>query len=151
MTELQRCELAKVKGYTYCPMTGIIRGMKGNAIISKNKYGYTHIQLYTDKLYTINGHRLAWFLHYGNIPNKLIDHIDGNPSNNKIENLRDVTTQQNSFNRTTAKGYYFDKGKKKYKAQIRLNKKCINLGWFIDKEEAHAAYLKAKAKYHVIK
>lgn len=44
-------------------------------------------------------HRVAWFLTGGIIPKSLeIDHIDGNPQNNKLSNLRLVTSQQNSFN-----------------------------------------------------
>lgn len=43
-------------------------------------------------------HRLAWFYVYGAWPDHLIDHIDGNPLNNAIANLREVTIQQNRWN-----------------------------------------------------
>lgn len=45
-------------------------------------------------------HRVVWLLNYGNIPDDMvIDHIDGNPFNNQISNLRLVTQQVNSRNR----------------------------------------------------
>ena len=47
----------------------------------------------------IYAHRVVWFLCKGEDPGDfLIDHIDGNPSNNRIENLRKVTASQNSRN-----------------------------------------------------
>lgn len=49
-------------------------------------------------------HRVVWEMHNGNIPKGLvIDHIDGDPSNNKIENLRLATSSQNSCNQKCQK------------------------------------------------
>ena len=78
-----------------------------------------------------------------------IDHIDWDTKNNDISNLRLVTHQENQFNKN-AKGYSWSKRDKKYKAQIQLNGKHIHLGYFVDKVDARAAYLTAKAKYHII-
>ena len=80
----------------------------------------------------------------------VIDHRDGSPINNKIENLQKVTTQQNNFNRHTAKGYSFDKRRGKYHAEIGLDGKSIYLGDHDTAEEARQAYLDAKAIYHII-
>ena len=77
-----------------------------------------------------------------------IDHIDGNKLNNAFENLRVVSSQGNQFNKHIAKGYTRDKGK--WRARIMINSKNKNLGSYDTEEAARAAYLAAKAKYHVI-
>lgn len=78
----------------------------------------------------------------------MIDHIDRNKLNNRIENLRLVTHQENQFNRNT-KGYTFHKQNKKWQADIRINGKKKYLGLFETEEGAHQAYLDAKKIYHV--
>jgi hypothetical protein len=150
MTELEKCELAKAKGYTYCPVSGEIRGVRGK-ITKDSRDGYIRCALqFEKKSFLVLGHRLAWYLHYGILPNNSIDHIDGNRSNNKIDNLRDVTTQQNQWNRTTAKGYHWDKSINKFKTQIRINGRKTTIGYFHTEQEARNAYLKAKETYHII-
>jgi hypothetical protein len=150
MTTLEKCELAKAKGYTYCPVSGELRGVLGK-VIRKKINGRIVCRLYVDKKqYTVLSHRLAWYLHYGHLPINFIDHIDGNPSNNKIENLRDVTAQQNQWNQTKAKGYCWSKFANKFQAQIKINRKVKFLGYFQTEQEARNAYLKAKEIYHVI-
>ena len=151
MTTLERCQLAKEKGFFYCPVSGEIRGVYGKIIKNKDRYGYSMIQLIIEgKKYYILGHRLAWYLHYGHLPFNSIDHIDGVRSNNKIDNLRDVTNQQNQWNKTTAKGYHWDKRKNKFRTQIKINRKVKHLGYYSTEQEARNAYLKAKEIYHVI-
>jgi hypothetical protein len=78
-----------------------------------------------------------------------IDHKSGNKIDNSVENLRITTNQGNHHNRTTAKGYYWHKLAKKWKAQIGLNGKNIHLGLYDTEEEAHQAYLDGKEKYHI--
>ena len=151
MTELEKCELAKSKGFTYCPVSGELKGVYGKLITKKHSSGYIECRVYyANKPFLIQGHRLVWFLHYGALPINSIDHIDGNRTNNKIDNLRDVTHQQNMWNRTNAKGYAFDKYKKKFCAHIGINRKKKHLGFFNTEQEARNAYLKAKEIYHVI-
>ena len=151
MTTLERCQLAKEKGYTYNHSTGELIGLKGNVLTNKHHHGYSYIQLiYEGKTYFILGHRFAWFLHYGSLPNNSIDHIDGDRSNNKIHNLRDVTHQQNQWNRTTAKGYTWNKNANKFQSKIRINGKVKSLGYYTTEQEARNAYLKGKQIYHVI-
>ena len=81
--------------------------------------------------------------------NNHIDHININSIDNRIENLRILTHQQNSFN-TNAKGYTWDKRVKKWKAQISINGKIKYLGYFKKEEDARQSYLKAKEVYHKI-
>lgn len=55
--------------------------------------GYREIQFNKKRYYT---HRIIWEMFYGKIPDKMvIDHIDGNPSNNRIDNLRCLEHAQN--------------------------------------------------------
>jgi hypothetical protein len=79
-----------------------------------------------------------------------IDHINGIRTDNRVENLRQVTNHQNQWNRTKAKGYTWHKPTKKWKAQIQLNGKPIHLGLYDTEEEARNAYLRAKEIHHVI-
>jgi hypothetical protein len=99
-------------------------------------------------------HRLAYLWHHGELPGE-IDHIDGNPLNNRIKNLRAVTHQQNmqnmkrrTNNKTGFKGVYYFAERKKWCAQISLDSKSTHLGIFGSPEEAYAAYCAASAKYH---
>jgi len=99
-----------------------------------NKVGWTDFLNY--KVTEINGkhyklHKLIFLMFYGYMP-KYIDHIDGNPENNKIENLREVTHSQNMMNSkkkknntTGYKNVLIDKTSGKYRVQIRHNKKTF--------------------------
>lgn len=79
-----------------------------------------------------------------------VDHRNNIRHDNRLENLRLVTPQQNSFNRTKVKGYNFDKKNNKWKAYIYINSISIHLGMFTTEEDAHRAYLDAKAIHHKI-
>ncbi len=101
-------------------------------------------------------HRLAWFYVYGHWPTHGIDHRDGNPLNNRIENLRDVLPSVNSQNlhrphrdnQTGLLGVLRENRRNKWLAQITVNGKRIYLGYFDSAEKASAAYLRAKEIYH---
>ena len=82
-------------------------------------------------------------------PLSLIDHKNHIKHDNRVENLRIVTNQQNQFNRN-GKGYSWDKQNQKWEARIRFNKKNIHLGCFDKEEDARNAYLEAKVIYHHI-
>jgi len=93
-------------------------------------------------------HRIIWELHNGPIPEGyVIDHIDRNPGNNRIENLRLATRQQNAWN-AKANGFCYIKSRGKYVA--RLNQK--HLGYFNCPTAAKFAYEKAatseRGEYH---
>ena len=114
--------------------------------------GYMAITLHGRKM---QAHRLAWLFAYGKDPgNRLIDHINGNPSDNRIANLRLATSADNARNMrkndgTTSryKGVTWYKRKGKWMAQIRVNDKATHLGYFHDEEQAHYAYCLAASKY----
>ena len=98
-------------------------------------------------------HRLAFFYVHGYWP-KIVDHINGDKLDNRIENLRNVDEFINTQNIHKARknnknnllGVYVFEGR--YKSCIRVNKKSLHLGTFDSKELAHEAYLQAKRKYH---
>ena len=79
-----------------------------------------------------------------------VDHINGIRHDNRLENLRLVTNQQNNFNRTKALGYTWNKRSNKWSAYIKLNGKQIPLGYYNNEEDARNAYLTAKRVYHKI-
>jgi hypothetical protein len=94
-------------------------------------------------------HRIIWKLIHGKDPDQVIDHIDGNPSNNRIENLRDVSPAKNAQNRVNTKKKYLGviiKGRES-QAIIGRDKKVYDLGMFDTPEEARDAYLAAAKEY----
>ena len=112
--------------------------------VEKNGYWATNVAGTRYRL-----HRLVWQFHHGNCPSTL-DHIDGNKSNNAIENLRPATNAQNAANRgalktnkLSLKGVCCEKGK--YKANIKINGRSCHIGYFNNPEDAYVAYCK-KAK-----
>lgn len=138
---------------SYCPSTGCITWVKHNykkspltRAGSVDKSGYLRVHICGKK---IAGHRLAWFLYYGEWPKGNLDHIDRDRLNNRIENLRLATKSQNSMNRQ-----YKDKGVgyypkyKKWRARICVGSKSHLLGYFHTKREALNAYKIAAEKLH---
>ena len=105
-----------------------------------NSKGYKHVSI-RGKVYSV--HRLIWYIYYGKKPNKDIDHINRDPSDNRIINLRLVTKQQNCLNRSVSKnsvsgviGVSWNKQRNKWQAGITINKKHILLGIFLNFEDA---------------
>ena len=91
--------------------------------------------------------RIAWLFVYGKWPEYDIDHIDLNPGNDRISNLRDITHSHNAANtrvrfenNTGVKGVHWDQRRALYKATIMKNGKTYNLGRFLTLEQAKAAY-----------
>ena len=103
---------------------------------------------YKHRLVTL-AHNPTWDI-FDVSPSNCIDHENHIRDDNSNDNLRVVTKQQNSFNRSGVKGYYWDKKSKKWVAKIMLNRKGKYLGGFNTEEDARKAYLAAKAKYHII-
>ena len=119
--------------------------------IKANQKGYIRITI-NNKQYLL--HRIIykyfnedWNLTYSH--SNQIDHIDINPSNNRIENLRIVNNSQNSRNRNKRKncssqykGVSWNKQNNKWIAYITIDNKVKYLGSFTNEEEAYECYKK---------
>ncbi|MEI8286881.1 MAG: HNH endonuclease [Actinomycetes bacterium] len=109
--------------------------------------------MYQNKTYKI--HRLIFAWHYGYFP-KIIDHIDGNPLNNKINNLREATHSQNLQNsklrkdsKSGEKGVTWDKKVKKWRVSCVLNKKQYFGGYYKNLTEAIESVRKLRTRLHM--
>ena len=101
-----------------------------------------------------NVHVLVWAYHYGP-PNGLIDHINRNPLDNHIENLRVVSKRQNGYNRpkqaNNRSGYKnvsWHKNRKKWRVRLKIADKEVSFGYFDDLELADLVAQEARDKYH---
>jgi hypothetical protein len=144
----------------YNPCTGDFTWLKSPANIIKigDKAGkivksrYCSIQLKGERY---PAHRLAWLYMYGEWPKQHIDHIDGNPFNNKINNLRECTPQTNqrnaklrADNKTGLPGVkLMDKTPIRWRSVVRVDGKDIHLGVYYSFFEACCARKSAENKY----
>ena len=114
----------------------------------KNGYIYTSID-YVKML----AHRVIWKMVYGVEPD-VIDHIDGNPRNNRLDNLRNTVHLSNCRNQKLRKnnssghlGVRFDGRIKTWVASINAFGKKVHLGCFDSFEDAVAARTQAERKF----
>lgn len=145
----------------YNPETGVFIWKKkparainvGSVAGCNNKQrGYLTIGL-NKRIYL--AHRLAWFYVYGVWPRKYVDHINGNPSDNRISNLREATNTQNQYNAKLAahntsgvKGTCWCVWHKQWKVTLRVNGRTKLIGYFDNLEDAAEARRKAAPIYH---
>lgn len=138
----------------YEPATGKFFDKKGNErrmIIDHRGY----LRFSSGRFGTVIAHRAAWAIYYGEVPKQHIDHIDGDKKNNRIDNLRLCTHNQNQHNqgiratnKSGYKGVSFMKSINKWHAQICCNSKVMHLGSYEHKEDAAHAYDKAALEFH---
>jgi hypothetical protein len=80
-----------------------------------------------------------------------VDHINGNVLDNRCENVRFVTAQQNNINRAKRSGKYkgvsFDASRNKWISSIQVNGHTLHLGRFDSEEDAGQAYDRASFKF----
>ncbi|MDX3926753.1 MAG: HNH endonuclease [Shinella sp.] len=117
-----------------------------------DRVGYLYIGIDGQKY---AGHRLAWLIIHGDIPDMDIDHKDGDRSNNRIRNLRLASDSQNQANMklpcnntSGCKGVSWHKSNKAWQARIIVGGKKIHLGSFPNKSLAIEAYVTAARSHH---
>jgi hypothetical protein len=100
------------------------------------------------------GARVAWAIHHGTWPEGLVDHIDGDCTNDRIENLREVSASENNRNQrigrrnTSGKvGVTFFKRTGKWRAWINIDGRSHSLGYFTEIEDAIAARVAAENRH----
>jgi len=144
---------------SYDPETGVFRwlvargGQYAGVVAGSNAHhGYQIILIFGKRYYA---HRLAWLWMTGEWPKQDMDHIDGNPANNRWSNLRSVTTSQNSANRRKSrnnrsgyKGVWKHSQTGKYYVNIKFEGEDYRDGPFDTAEEAHQVYVDLAKEIH---
>lgn len=146
--------------FDYIPETGeLIRKVTvgnskaGTVISTTSTYGYIRVLIDWQRYYV---HQVAWMCVHGVWPSNQIDHIDNNRTNNRIENLRVCTASENCLNQRSVRVnnkmgvhgvHKLPSGK--YRAQIQINGKKLNLGLFINPDDASNAYAQMKKAINV--
>jgi len=152
MSKELRLDPAELKErLSYDPNSGVFRWKtctKRHVVVGQiagtiDKHGYRVIYV---KGYLYFAHRLAWLYVYGKWPDSELDHINLDPLDNSINNLRIANRSENTANQRSKtnnllgiKGVY--KHRNRYVAQITVQRKKKYLGCFKTPKEAHAAYV----------
>lgn len=99
-------------------------------------------------------HRIIWLLCTGDWPKGFVDHINGIRDDNRLSNLRDVSSTENNRNTSLGRtnksgviGVCFYKKYSKWMAYIKVNRVSKTIGYYDTVEEAAAARLEAQRKY----
>jgi hypothetical protein len=121
------------------------------ALACRDKLGYRRGSIGGDMLLA---HRAAWAIHHGRWPTHFLDHINGNPSDNRLVNLREVDALGNSRNvrlrhnsTTGVVGVSIHSQTGQYWAQIGVGGEVLYLGVYDDLPSAAAARRNAERKY----
>jgi len=138
-------------GHLYWKVTLNNRGKVGKKAGSPRNWGYEIIGI-NGKMYL--KHRLIFMMFKGYFPKK-IDHIDGNPKNSKIENLREATDAENSYNAKTrkdnksgCKNVFWHKHAKKWSVVVKANNKVVFRKNLDNLELADLVAQEARDKFH---
>lgn len=145
--------------FDYIPETGdLVWKIKTNRRITVgtragtvNDHGYVVIRVNGARY---RAHRLVWFYNYKTWPINDVDHINGCRDDNRLHNLRDVTTAENIQHQTRAqkrnKTRFLGVSQRNHGfiARICTNGAVSHLGSYRTPEEAHEAYILAKRRLH---
>lgn len=147
MPQLTQARLRQVVNYD--PVTGSFTWLVRFGVVAGKKAGHStndYVVIGIDKRLYL-AHRLAWLYTFGELP-EMLDHIDGNKQNNRIDNLRPCTkstnganSKRNSTNTSGFKGVSWDRDTKKWRAYVKKNGRRFHLGLFDNIDDAHRAYL----------
>ncbi len=121
--------------------------------IRVHRFGHCQIGLHCRNYMA---HRLAWMIHYGIIPSRNLDHINGDPQDNRIVNLRLASQSENlrnsrlrKDNTSGYKGVSWDKKSQRWQVYIKPEgRNTIALGRFAILEDAIEARKSAEQQYH---
>ena len=101
------------------------------AFCKKSRYGYLVGRILN---VDIAAHSVVWAMHYGNWPIGVIDHINGERTDNRIINLRDVTYTENqrnvrirSDNKSGCHGVAWNEASKKWRTRIKVSGKYVQI------------------------
>lgn len=116
---------------------------------TRNYSGYILISVFGRRY---RAHRLAWAIVHGSWPTLEIDHINGDRSDNRLENLREATRAENSRNARGKRGYLkgatYNKKAGRWQAQIMKDGRTTFLGHYDTPEQAHEAYKQNARNFH---
>lgn len=132
--------------------THIAGNFSGKPAGTLHPSGYVFIKI---GRWSYAAHRLAWLYVVGRWPVEEIDHRNGQRDANWIANLREARSGQNNqntalyrSNRSGKVGVSWHKAAGCWRARIDIAGEQRHLGSFASKDDAGAAYLKAKAELH---
>lgn len=141
--------------FLYEPDTGLLRWREqygkhapGDIANRPQRNGYAVVNLNGG---TYGVHRIGWALANNVWPKHIIDHINSNPSDNRLSNLRHVTAAENNRNKRRLKpglkgAHRMPNGR--YAARICFNLKYRHIGTFATEQEAHDAYCAVARDLH---
>jgi hypothetical protein len=135
----------------YAPGEGVLINLKSRRCARAGSYDSGKNRKIAINGITYQKTAVIWLLHYGVWPDKHVDHINRDPYDNRICNLRLASWEENNRNRSDKRSRG-QRGvlmaKNRWVARITVNKKLIQLGSFKTFAEAKAAYDEAQTKYH---
>lgn len=140
------------KLFDYDPETGKMirkittssRAQRGYTAGCKNASGYLVVRIGKTLYYV---HRLIWLWMTGTWPVMSIDHINRNPSDNRWENLRDVSYSDNAHNKEPASGVYWAPRDKVWVATLQYQGVKTHIGQHKDRTTAERMYAEHKKRY----